>query len=420
MVRRRAWILALVLGAACGDDANGTVRDKAESEGGTDAGVLDVGSKSDADAAAPPEEELDDASAGDAPDAAFKPFALVIPEGFPEPLLPADNPLSAVKVELGRHLFYDKRLSGNGTQSCASCHRQELAFSDGRAQGLGATGEVHPRSPMPLANVLYLAELTWVNPLKTELADQALVPLFGEAPIELGALGHEAEIFAAVRGDAYYRRALVDAFPEDLEPLADKHITKNITLAVAAFERTLISGDSPYDRFMRGDRSALSDSAQRGMRIFFSEETECFHCHSGFAFTDAVTYKGYAFGGSVPHHNNGLYNLDGQGSYPLDNRGLYVFTGVATDMGAFRTPSLRNVGVTAPYMHDGSIATLPEVIDHYARGGRARSPLTSVLVGGFSLDDQEVTDLVAFLESLTDETFLHDPRFADPWPRAAH
>jgi cytochrome c peroxidase len=419
MQRRALLGLAIVVAMGCGEGDTRAVLQPAEARDAEPSGTApdaaldadDVSSSTEADAAA----ALDGSDGGQP-----APFALAIPEGFPLPIIPADNPLSAVKVELGRHLFYEKRLSGNGSQSCASCHKQELAFSDGRARGLGSTGELHPRSPMPLANVVYFAELTWVNPLKTELADQALVPLFGEAPIELGALGHEAELYAALAADPYYKDAFPEAFPEDLVPLSAAHLPKNITLAIAAFERTLISGDSPYDRYMRGDTSALSESARRGMRIFFSEETECFHCHSGFAFTDAVTYQGYAFGGSVPHHNNGLYNIDGKGGYPLDNEGLYVFTGNAEDMGAFRTPSLRNVGVTAPYMHDGSIATLPEVIDHYARGGRARSPLTSVLVGGFSLDDQEVTDLVAFLESLTDETFLHDPRFADPWPRTAH
>ncbi|MBM4364440.1 MAG: di-heme enzyme, partial [Deltaproteobacteria bacterium] len=155
--------------------------------------------------------------------------------------------------------------------------------------------------------------------------------------------------------------------------------------------------------------------------------TECSHCHGGFAFTDSVTFTTLAFD-EMPFHNTGLYNLGGDGTYPPDNHGLLGFTDVASDMGRFKAPTLRNIAVTAPYMHDGSIATLDGVLDHYAAGGRtissgehagvgSRNPYKDPLVAGFTLTAERRADLVAFLEALTDEEFLTDPRLADPWPR---
>jgi cytochrome c peroxidase len=187
----------------------------------------------------------------------------------------------------------------------------------------------------------------------------------------------------------------------------------------------LLSGNSPYDRYMRGETDALSASARRGLTVFQSERLECFHCHGGFNFADSVDHA------KLPEperafHNTGLYNLDGRGAYPASDRGLYERTHAPADMGRFKAPTLRNVAVTAPYMHDGSIATLGEAIDHYAAGGRtiasganagdgSLSPLKDQFVTGFVLTDQEHADLIAFLEALTDETFLTDPRFADPF-----
>jgi len=195
----------------------------------------------------------------------------------------------------------------------------------------------------------------------------------------------------------------------------------SVVRAIAAFERTLLSGNSPYDRYSyRGEREALSVSAKRGMTLFFSERLECFHCHQGFAFTDSVKHKLTVFP-EVTFHNTNLYNVDGRGAYPATDQGLAEFTGKPEDMGRYRSPTLRNIAVTAPYMHDGSIATLSEVIDHYAAGGRASvqggelSPYQSEFVRGFTLTPQEKQDLLAFLESLTDTEFLTDPRFADPF-----
>ncbi|MFN7984499.1 MAG: di-heme enzyme [Vicinamibacterales bacterium] len=357
---------------------------------------------------------------GQAPSTAYK---WDLPKGFPTPRVPADNPMSAEKVELGRRLFYDTRLSVNGTQSCATCHKQSLAFTDGRARGLGATGESHTRGPMSLTNIAYSPVLTWGNPLMTSLERQALVPMVGESPVELGLAGHEPELYARLKSVPEYRRLFPRSFPDDVDPFT----LQNMAKAIAAFERTLISGRSPYDRYQfEGDQSAISASAKRGEDLFFGEKTECFHCHGGFNLTETVDFVGKSEL-EIEFHNTGLYNVDGKGAYPRENTGVNAVTGKPEDMGRFKAPSLRNIAVTAPYMHDGSIATLDEVLDHYAAGGRtirggqnsgvgADSPRRSGFVRGFTLSAQERADLKAFLESLTDQSFLTNPAFADPWP----
>ncbi len=343
-------------------------------------------------------------------------YAWDLPPGFPTPEVPADNPMSAVKVELGRRLFHDVRLSGNQTLSCASCHLQELAFTDGRARGLGSTGMLHPRGPQQLANLAYFRAFTWANSVVPGLEVQALVPMTGQDPVELGIGGMDATVAARLEADPEYLRLFRASFPEEVELVTYPNVVK----AIAAFERTLLSGNSPYDRHRRGDATALSDAARRGMDLFFSDRTGCASCHSGFAFTDAAGAPGEV-GNPFPFHNVGLYDEDGLGAYPADGTGLLALTFRPEDMGRFRTPPLRNVAVTAPFMHDGSIATLAEVIETFDAGGRARmrngipSPLQSPLVRPLGLTAAEKGDLLAFLEALTDEEFLRDPRFSDPF-----
>jgi cytochrome c peroxidase len=359
-------------------------------------------------------------------DAAGDRYVWDLPPGFPRPKVPADNPMSAAKVELGRHLFHDTRLSSAGTFSCASCHEQRLAFTDGKARAVGVTGEVHPRSSMGLANIAYSPVLTWANPTARRLEAQALVPMFGEDPVELGLSGLEAKMLASLDAEPIYRPLFAAAFPGDPKPVT----LANVTRAIASFERALLSGRSPYDRYRTGaDPEAISVSAKRGEGIFFSERTECFHCHGGFNFTETVDHVGKGFT-EIEFHNTGLYNLDEEGAYPARNTGVHEVSDDPEDMGRFKAPSLRNVALTAPYMHDGSIATLPDVIRHYEAGGRtvadgphkgvgANNPHKSQFVKGFDLTDQERADLVAFLESLSDPTFVSDPRFSNPWPAGA-
>lgn len=347
---------------------------------------------------------------------------LRLPPGFLRPNIPADNPLTVEKAELGRFLFYDKRLSGNQTQSCGSCHEPARAFTDGRAQGLGSTGQLHPRGPMALMNVGYFTALTWASPLIRTLEEQALLPLFGETPVELGLAGRDEELLQRLRGDTSYPQRFAAAFPGDPSPIS----LGNVTRALASFERTLISGRSPYDRYVYDrDHDALSDSARRGMDLFFGEKFECFHCHGGYTFMDSASDENSAFR-EANFHNTGLYNLDARGSYPAGNQGLYELSGKDRDRGRFRTPSLRNIALTAPYMHDGSIATLEEVLLHYARGGRkvdagpnagdgSMNPNKSLFVRPFLMTEDEKRDVIEFLRALTDEEFLSDPRFTDPF-----
>jgi cytochrome c peroxidase len=347
-----------------------------------------------------------------------------LPDWVPPPAVPADNPMSADKVLLGRHLFYDKRLSRDGSLACASCHEQARAFTDGKAVSQGVTGESGTRSAMSLANVAYLPVLTWQNPQLTALEVQALIPLFGEHPVEMGLAGRESQLFATLQADPVYRALFARAFPDEARQ-GDAALYSLATLAraLASFQRTLLSFGSPYDRYRYGGQpKALSAAARRGEELFFGEKLECYHCHGGFNFTDNLKHARTAFA-ETGFHNTGLYNVDGRGTYPASSPGIVEFTGEPRDAGRFRTPTLRNVAVTAPYMHDGSIATLPQVLrEHYAQAGRAvslgqgRNPLRSEFIAGFEISEAEIADVVAFLESLTDEAFLRDPRLADPWP----
>jgi cytochrome c peroxidase len=333
--------------------------------------------------------------------------------------------MTPAKVELGRYLFYDTRLSADGTYSCAKCHEQRLAFTDGKARAVGVTGEIHPRGSMGLANIAYSPVLTWANPTQRRLEAQALVPMFGEDPIvELGLSGKEREMLARLAAEPRYPPMFAAAFPGETSPIT----LANVTRAIASFERTLLSGRSPYDLYRTSaDPRALSPAALRGEEIFYSERTECFHCHGGFNFTETADYVGKGFA-EIEFHNTGLYNLGADGAYPPGNTGVHEVTDDPEDMGRYKAPSLRNIALTAPYMHDGSIATLSEVVRHYEAGGRtiaegphkgigANNPRKSEFVKGFTLTDQERADLVTFLESLSDPAFTSDPRFADPWPK---
>lgn len=412
------WLLA---GAACDDVSAPADHDHGEHDHDEDpAAISDAGvtehDHSHAGSEATPPVPIIDAATPPPDGSVTAGFEWQLPLSFPRPVVPADNPMSAEKVALGRHLFYDKRLSDNETFACASCHKQELAFTDGRAVGLGSTGQAHTRGSMSLANVAYTRSLTWANPLMTTLERQSTVPIFGDDPVELG-MKSIPEVEERLRAIPRYQTLFAAAFSDEDEPVT----MVNLQRALAAFQRTLISGDSPFDRYQNlGDESALSASAKRGMIFVTSNEDhrfECNHCHGGFDFSDHSTWEGADQTNSPPlYHQTGLYDLDGKGAYPAPNTGVFNTSLRPEDMGKFKAPSLRNIALTAPYMHDGSIATLSEVIDHYAKGGRARvDGKTDTLLKPFTISDQEKADLIAFLESLTDDTFITDPRFADPW-----
>lgn len=348
---------------------------------------------------------------------------LILPPGYPRPVIPSSNPLSAEKVRLGRHLFYERRLSINETQSCADCHPQSRAFSDPRPLSLGATGQSTRRNAMSLTNVAYNARLTWADPSVTSLEQQILIPLTHTHPIEMGIDADRPGVMARLLTDARYVRRFRAAFPEESQPV---HL-ENVVRAIASFVRTLNSFDAPYDRHQRGDGTAMSPAALRGLILFESERMKCIRCHGGIHFRFTLGHRRTDDDTSVAYHNTGLYNLAGTGDYPPRDQGIYQVSREKQDMGRFKAPTLRNIEVTGPYMHDGSLATLDEVIDHYAAGGRtiragadagngSTNPYKSDLVSGFSITADEKADLIAFLHSLTDTTFLNNPAFAKPDP----
>ncbi len=336
-----------------------------------------------------------------------------LPGGFPEPFVPPDNPMTAEKVALGELLFFDDRLSWNESLSCGSCHDPALAFSDERALPVGSADETLPRNSMSLLGAAWVAPYTWANPVLETLEQQALVPLFADAPVEIGLQRDTAAILARLAGDAELADAFASAFPDDDEPIN----TASVVAALASYQRTLIGGDSAYDRLAYGgEADALSPAALRGMDLFFSERTECYHCHGGFLFTVAFRSADQP-GVAAAFFNNGLYDVGGTGNYPAGNQGLFEFTGQPGDRGKFRPPSLRNVAITGPYMHDGSIATLEEVIAHYMAGGRnledgpnagdgRAHPNKDSLVAPRDLSVDEQADLVAFLRALTDARYV--------------
>ena len=274
---------------------------------------------------------------------------------------------------------------------------------------------------MSLVNVAYSAALTWSNPQMKSLEKQALVPMFGDHPIELGLREGDA-FLSAMRADSKYQELFKHAFPADADPFTIDNVTK----ALASFERSIISARSPYDRYHYGrDDNAISDSAKRGETLFFNQHLSCFRCHGGFAFTDSTVSERNP-DRPIEFHNTGLYNVPGLLSYPAPNVGIYEYTKEPADVGKFKAPTLRNIALTAPYMHDGSIPSLDGVLDHYASrrqsdsirpapGNGHDNPNKDPLIGGFTLSAQDRIDLIAFLDSLTDQAVLHDARFSNPW-----
>ena len=331
-----------------------------------------------------------------------KAYALVLPALFPSaPVLPAANPLTEPGVALGRQLFYETALSGNGTISCASCHQQARAFTDGMARSQGVSQARTPRSSMSLANLLWEPRLTW-DGAATTLEDQARLPI--ENPVEM----HQS---LAV-GVAQLQR--LAAYPPLFRAaFGNSTVTEaNVLKALAQFERTLISSNSPFDRYRRGDRTALSSFELQGFVLFTTHPNgtlrggNCGDCHSGELQTNHT------------FSNNGL------DANPAD-LGLGLLTGRSTDNGKFRVPSLRNIALTAPYMHDGRFATLEQVVDHYNEHLALNSPNIDPLLlnatndprqQSFTLDltATEKAQIVAFMRTLTDLPFVNDPRFARP------
>ena len=298
-----------------------------------------------------------------------------------------DNPLTREGVALGRRLFHDPILSGDRTQSCASCHDQAHGFADPRRFSVGIDGSVGTRNAPPLVNLAWQEEFFW-DGRAPGLENQAREPV--PNPIEMALPWEEA--IARLRTHPEYPRAFERAFGT-IEITQDR-----VVKAIAQFERTLISNRSRYDLHLR-EGLALSDAETRGERIFFDESGECFHCHGTIFFTDEA------------YHDNGLDLV------PADP-GRQAVTGLESDRGRFKTPTLRNVEYTAPYMHDGRFTTLEEVMEHYSTGVQ-QSPNLDPVLGvhgppGLALSDQDKADLVAFLKALSDPEFLANPEHGLP------
>jgi cytochrome c peroxidase len=335
-------------------------------------------------------------------------YVLQRPPNFPAPEpAPANNPLTVEGVALGRRLFYETALSMDNTVSCGSCHHQELAFTDGRARAQGVNGTISPRSSMSLANLAWEPKLTW-DGAANSLETQARIPI--ENPVEM----HQSLTagVAHLQANPAYPSLFRKAF-------GSSTITEdNVLKALAQFERTLISSNSRYDQFRAGNRTAMTSSEIEGLRLFNTHPSpninpaltlrggNCGDCHSGELFTNHT------------FSNNGL-------DATFTDLGLGLQTGQPTDNGKFRVPSLRNIALTAPYMHDGRFGTLAQVLDHYNEHVILNSPNidplmlnTSNTINRFTLEltADEKAKIIAFLQTLTDTTFTHDRRFSRPLP----
>lgn len=323
------------------------------------------------------------------------PYTLQIPQGFPQMVIPVDNPMTVEGVALGRKLFYDKRLSQNNAQSCGSCHFQSNAFSDPNTFSEGVTGAIGTRNAMALINLGWEQFFFWDGRSAT-LEEQAFFPVIN--PIEMNTTW--SEVIAKLQADPLYRKMFREAFGND-------GITVNrVTKAIAQFERTLISGNSKFDKILRGELSFTSDE-YNGYQLFNRDKDEangiagadCFHCHGPILMAKQV------------FSNNGL-------DANFIDLGLGAITGNPNDNGKFKAPTLRNIELTAPYMHDGRFTTLDQVINHYSNGLQM-SPTIDPLMkfaadGGVALSPQERQELKAFLLTLTDWDFVNNPAFSDP------
>lgn len=304
---------------------------------------------------------------------------LAVPEGFPAPVFPEGNELTPERWALGKRLFFDPVLSKDNTVSCASCHLPELGFTDGKAVSEGVEGRLGTRNAPTLGNVAYHPYFTREGGVPT-LEMQILVPIQEHAEFDFNIL----LIAERLNADNSYSQASRAAYGRAPDAFV-------ITRSIACFERTILSGGSRYDQFLNGKNSALTAAERRGKDLFFSEKLACSQCHGGFNFTN------YAF------ENNGLYE-----DYP--DPGRFRLTGEEADRALFKVPTLRNVDVTAPFMHDGSLPTLEAVVEHYNSGGK-NHPHKSGLVKPLGLTAAEKADLLAFLEALTDNDFLDNPKF---------
>lgn len=304
-------------------------------------------------------------------------YILTIPKGFPEPYIPEDNKLTQSRVTLGKRLFFDVRLSRNNSLACVSCHNPKFAFTDGSPLSIGNKGALLTRNAPTLTNIVFQDSGLLFDRGVPTLEMQILVPIQEHNEFDFNIL----LIAERLKLDTALQALSIQAYNSEITPFV-------ITRSIAAFERTLISGDSPYDQFINGDSTALTINQQKGMDLFFNT-LNCTQCHSGFNFTNNSL------------SNNGLYT----NPYPLDSGRMRV-TANEKDRDLFKVPTLRNISVTGPYMHNGSISSLEGVIEHYMTGGEVHFNKNESLEP-FELNNNDKQYLVQFLESLTDSVFIN-------------
>lgn len=325
-------------------------------------------------------------------------YELEIPDYMGPPIIPADNPLTKDGVALGRMLFYDPIISSDSSMSCASCHAPELAFTDGAAFSVGVEGRLTARSSMPLVNLAYNPNGFFWDGRSPSMEEQALHPIMDE--VELNE--DWDNVVRKFRRHPEYPRLFRRAFGIERK----SEITKELAVkAIAQFERILISSNSRFDRVVNRNEGWFTDSEQRGKDLFYVElnaldHPGCSHCHGGVNFTD------FSF------RNNGIDSVATLNDFP--DKGLGAFTGRVYDNGRFKVPSLRNVELTAPYMHDGRFETLEEVLDHYKTGGHGMENEDPNIIP-FTLSESQKQDMIAFLRTLTDTTFIRNPEFTNPF-----
>jgi cytochrome c peroxidase len=308
---------------------------------------------------------------------AQEPALLSIPVGLAKVNVPAANPLTTAKVELGKQLYFDPRLSRDNTVSCASCHSPDKGWSNGERFATGVRGQKGGRSAPTIINAAYQRFQFW-DGRAIELEGQALGPI--QNPIEMD-LSID-EVVEKLNGIAGYRQQFQEVFGTDVT-------SDGIAQAIASFERTILSGDAPFDRYKAGDQTALSEAAQRGHKVFFNR-AHCSACHAGANFTDGA------------FHNVGIGMDDEE-----PDVGRVAHSSLEGDRGAFKTPTLREIARTAPYMHDGRFATLEEVVEYYSKGGTPNPQLDEEIYE-LGLTDQEKADLVTFLkEGLSSSNYPH-------------
>ncbi|PKA82771.1 cytochrome c peroxidase [Ulvibacter sp. MAR_2010_11] len=325
------------------------------------------------------------------------PSPLVVPQLFQDklvpPLIPADNPQTVEGIALGRKLFFDPILSGNGTQACATCHSPQSAFTDSRQFSIGIDGIEGSRNSMPIFNLAWnISELFFWDGRAISLEEQALEPVTN--PIEMHNTWENAT--ASLQADVNYPALFEAAF--GTSTISSELTTK----AIAQFMRTLISANSKFDRYTAG-LEELTPSELNGLNVFLDENRgDCFHCHGN---PNSPLWTDNIF------HNNGLDDS-------FTDRGRGIVTGDPREFGLFKSPSLRNLAYTAPYMHDGRFATLEEVINHYSEGlvySETIDPLMKTIAqGGVHLTEEDKADLKAFLLTLSDPSFISNPAFQDP------